>query len=124
MLRYLFLLFVIKTFFLLDIFINIVLTYLLVKSESFYLSDKVNKLSLFLIPGVLIHNFTLLAFTYSKFLNQLKYADFLVCIPYILLSLCTIYIGIVLYKNKEFLTSVAFTLNGWLSMVLITSMWF
>ena len=119
MISYLFLLFIAKTFLFLDFFINIFLTYLLVNGETYYSSDKVNKLTLFLIPGALIHYFTVFAFSLSKFLNRLNYATFLPYTPYFLLSVCTIFIGILLCKGKEYLISAIFMAHGLLSLILL-----
>jgi len=113
---YIAILFYLKIFLILDFFISLGLFYILVESESYYISKSVSAAPKIVLWGYAIHYF--FNFLLPKFINNLKYPSIVLYMPYLFLALYIIYIGILILKNKEQKFSAPFIIHGLVSFIL------
>jgi len=109
-----FVLFYLKIFFLLDFFIGFALYCLLVKGESYYMSEKVSLAPKIVLWGYAMHY----CFLFFSAVFRLKYPIIIMYIPYMLVAIYIIYIGILIFKNKEIWTALSFIAHGLSSFII------
>ena len=113
---YMFVLFSLKIFFLLDFFIGFALYCLLVKGESYYMSEKVSLAPKIVLWGYAMHYCFL--FFAAGLMDWSKYPIIIMYIPYMLVAIYIIYIGILIFKNKEIWTALSFIAHGLSSFII------
>lgn len=119
---YMDLLSVVKLLFSFDIFINLFLCYLIVvnKSDCYYYSKQLEKAPKMIAIGTAVH----LAVYYSVlFLPALEgRMELLYDVPYLLLSLYILYVGVLLLRWKAYKSSACFFIHGLVSLAVLAYM--
>ena len=112
---YMSILFILKIFLFLDLPICLVLFCILVKSDSYYLYESVSLSPKIILWGYAM-NYCFLFFS-AGLMDRVKHPAIIMYLPYLLLAIYITYIGILIFKNKEFKISVPFMIHGLLSFV-------